>query len=181
MAGGNGPINSGNAILYAYCFYLGSLLPYLLKVTAWRSISRAGVVGAMLLGQFVLYWLTPVMMEKMVYDAVLSALVISFVLVRPTSIYARHLSAAPLVKLGDISYSFYALGQVTLAVVSFLIIPHLPFGLVGNLRCTLAVLILIGATLLIALPLSALSYRFIEMPWVAIGRRVAIARADQSS
>lgn len=77
----------------------------------------------------------------------------------------RWLVAAPLVALGDISYSLYALHFPILAALS-----KLPF--LGNLAPDIAALLLMALTLAVTLPAAALAYRWIERPGIALGKRL---------
>jgi len=78
------------------------------------------------------------------------------------------LSHSWLQRLGDISYSVYLLhlpiAYATARVLDFYVFgPELPQS---------GPLILVVATLLITLPLAALSYRFIELPGVVLGKNI---------
>lgn len=158
----------------AFCFYLGAMLPYLLKNKYWqRAVSKASVIVVLAALDMILYWFF-LGAFKLEYDALVSAAIISFVLLRKDTIYSTILSAKPLVWLGDISYSFYAFGQLSLAVTAFLVMPRLPLWLLNTTPgCVITSLILFGLSLCIALPLSALTYKFIELPGIAFGARIA--------
>ncbi|MBN1093812.1 acyltransferase [Blastococcus sp. TML/M2B] len=71
----------------------------------------------------------------------------------------------PLVYLGTISYSVYLLH----ALVLLLVLPPVPGGPWANFAALLA----------ITLVASALTYRFVERPGIALGRRVVAARRER--
>jgi peptidoglycan/LPS O-acetylase OafA/YrhL len=87
----------------------------------------------------------------------------------------------PLVFLGDISYSLYL---VHFLVASFLLKMFSVTGIMPRLGFTgvSKSLILIGATLLVGIPLSWLLYSFVEVPGIRAGRRLSpdLSRRQQA-
>lgn len=167
-----------NPLRFVYCFQLGLMLPRLITSPALRPIFESGALTmAALLILLPTDWLyirgTLWLPYKFAINAFVSAQVIGFVLVRAESRASRHLAAPTLVFLGDVSYSFYVYAMtVQLALTAFLL-PHLMSGTPSNAAATWLTLLLMAATVSIALPLAAASYHLIEKPSIAIGRSLS--------
>lgn len=150
--------------------------PWLAKVLADRRVAAAAAVAsiaALLLIQQVPGWLagsrsTAPDIAYLLEGIAATALV---------AIVAVHREAAPLFKapalvfLGDISYGLYLLHLPVLVFVAgigteWLRVP----GMVDNPFIATAILIVV--TLATTIPLSWLTYRFIELPGIAMGRRL---------
>src|SRR5262245_14967046 len=119
------------SIGYIYCFYIGALLPYAMVHRQGRDLLRNGALllialaGVIYLRYGVVYGLVS-SSTKFVVDALVGSQVIAYVAGRVTPA-DRLLLRPDIVRLGDISYSFYAIGQVTLvgcAFALFVIVPE---------------------------------------------------------
>lgn len=82
--------------------------------------------------------------------------------------------------LGRVSYSFYLLHPLTLTI--FWQMPQ-PLGAVLQAGCPpwLAVLAMLLVSVMIALPLAALSYRFVEKPFIRLGRQFSAAMQPRAA
>jgi peptidoglycan/LPS O-acetylase OafA/YrhL len=165
-----------NVALFAYCFYLGVVLPKFLandRSARWLG-NGFGVIVALALLVLVEYlyvsgrlWLP----YKFLVDAVVSAYLLAFVLLRPDCKGARFLDRPALVWLGDVSYSFYCYAMAVLLVVAWLLLTLIPTPFAtSDLGATVIVLATAGLCVAISLVLAAVSFAFIEKPCMAIGR-----------
>jgi peptidoglycan/LPS O-acetylase OafA/YrhL len=165
-----------NVALFAYCFYLGVVLPkFLANDRAARWLGNGfGVIVALALLVLVEYlyvsgrlWLP----YKFLVDAVVSAYLLAFVLLRPDCKGARFLDRPALVWLGDVSYSFYCYAMAVLLVVAWVLLTLIPTPFAtSDLGATIIVLATAGLCVAISLVLAAVSFAFIEKPCMAIGR-----------
>jgi peptidoglycan/LPS O-acetylase OafA/YrhL len=164
-----------NVALFAYCFYLGVVLPKFLandRSARWLG-NGFGVIVALALLVLVEYlyvsgrlWLP----YKFLVDAVVSAY-LAFVLLRPDCKGARFLDRPALVWLGDVSYSFYCYAMAVLLVVAWVLLTVMPTPFaISDLGATVIVLATAGLCVAISLVLAAVSFAFIEKPCMAIGR-----------
>src|SRR5262249_8778503 len=118
------------SVTYIYCFFLGALLPYAMVHRQGRDLLANGALVLMSLAAAVylrygaVYGLLS-MSTKFTVDALVSAHVIGYIAGRATPV-DRFLLRGFIVRLGDISYSFYAIGQVTLVGCAFLLFLWLP-------------------------------------------------------
>ena len=89
---------------------------------------------------------------------------------------ARLLTVRPLVRLGDLSYSVYAYGQCLLILTTIIVVPMLPHEMMTN-PWGGAFITLLCPTLSLALllPLSWLSYVYVEKKSTRLGRRISLA------
>jgi peptidoglycan/LPS O-acetylase OafA/YrhL len=165
-----------NVALFAYCFYLGVVLPKFLandRSARWLG-NGFGVIVALALLVLVEYlyvsgrlWLP----YKFLVDAVVSAYLLAFVLLRPDCKGARFLDRPALVWLGDVSYSFYCYAMAVLLVVAWVLLTLIPTPFAtSDLGATIIVLATAGLCVAISLVLAAVSFAFIEKPCMAIGR-----------
>jgi peptidoglycan/LPS O-acetylase OafA/YrhL len=165
-----------NVALFAYCFYLGVVLPKFLandRSARWLG-NGFGVIVALALLVLVEYlyvsgrlWLP----YKFLVDAVVSAYLLAFVLLRPDCKGARFLDRPALVWLGDVSYSFYCYAMAVLLVVAWVLLTVMPTPFAtSDLGATVIVLATAGLCVAISLVLAAVSFAFIEKPCMAIGR-----------
>jgi peptidoglycan/LPS O-acetylase OafA/YrhL len=164
-----------NAVLYLYCFYTGIILPQLLQHRKARRILDGGIVAiAGLLTLLVLDYLYNSnrlwMPYKFVADAAISAQILAFIMCRPENGAVSALAARPLVWLGDVSYSFYVYSLSLRLLISGWVLGMLAAS-PGNVSATALTLVIALATVLLALPLAAISHRWIELPGIALGRR----------
>jgi peptidoglycan/LPS O-acetylase OafA/YrhL len=173
-----------NAVLYAYCFYLGIVLPRLLAHELMASIVRSPLV--LVVGLAVLLpvewayctarlWLP----YKFIIDAIVSAEVLGFVLLRPAGTIGLLLKRGPLVTLGNLSYSFYVFHFPVLTVSSVAVLSLLPDGILKNAWAATAVTIVLAVgAVAVTLAISALCYVTIERRGTEWGRRFG-ARVEQ--
>jgi peptidoglycan/LPS O-acetylase OafA/YrhL len=142
-----------NPLRFVYCFHLGLILPRLIANTRLRPVLRsssAAIAGIVIM--IPIEWLyvrgSLWLPYKFLSDSVISAQWIAFVLLRAELPAVKLLARRPLIFLGDISYS-------------------------TNNQATVLELFLIVATAAAALPLAAASHRLIELPLIAVGRRLS--------
>jgi peptidoglycan/LPS O-acetylase OafA/YrhL len=165
-----------NVALFAYCFYLGVVLPKFLandRSARWLG-NGFGVIVALVLLVLVEYlyvsgrlW----MPYKFLVDAVVSAYLLAFVLLRPDCKGARFLDRPALVWLGDVSYSFYCYAMAVLLVVAWVLLTVVPTPFAtSDLGATIIVLATAGLCVAISLVLAAVSFALIEKPCMAVGR-----------
>jgi len=126
----------------------------------------AGLFGycAMLQG-----WLPAVFGDAYGWAGVLCAILAFGLSLWPTRLFVNRATAY----LGKVSYSLYLLHPT----VVYLLVPvyREMYGATDSL--SLAFLASLALTMAIVLPLSSLSYRFIEKPGIQLGRRIAARRA----
>jgi peptidoglycan/LPS O-acetylase OafA/YrhL len=165
-----------NAALFAYCFYLGVALPKFLGNAAtarWLGSGFGVLAGlALLLPVEYLYvsgrlWLP----YKFLIDALVSFQVIAFVLLRLDSDGARFLDRPALVRLGDVSYSFYCHAMPVLLLVAWALLTVVPAAVAtSDLGATGIVLAAALLTVAISLVLARISFTLVETPGMRIGR-----------
>jgi peptidoglycan/LPS O-acetylase OafA/YrhL len=164
-----------NYVLFAYCFYLGAFLPKLLS-------NHAGVV-LLGRGEGVVISLTLLVLVEFLYqsgrlwlgykyvaDALISAHLISFVLLRPDSSPAHILDHRGLVWLGDVSYSFYCYAFAVLIVTASALLMIVPEAWSNDLIATAVDLGAGVSCVTIALAIAHFSFEWVEKPCMAIGR-----------
>jgi peptidoglycan/LPS O-acetylase OafA/YrhL len=156
------------SIGYIYCFYIGALLPYAMVHRQGRdllgngALVLIGLAGAIYLRYGMVYGLVS-SSTKFVADALVGAQVIAYVAGRVTPA-DRLLLRPAIMRLGDISYSFYAIGQVTLLACAFLLFVWLPAGFY-RAPFGAVVFSLLSALLAFAViwPIAMLSHRVLEV------------------
>jgi peptidoglycan/LPS O-acetylase OafA/YrhL len=152
---------------FFFCFYLGALVPYV--IANERARDALGRGWLLLVGLAVAVALKPAaeaglvpLATKITFDALLSVQIIAFVTSRRSAI--DHLLSWSLVnKLGDISYSFYAFGQITLVGCAVFLFTILPTGFYASpLGALMLALVSLALALIVALPVASLSHRLLE-------------------
>lgn len=166
-----------NFVMFAYCFYLGVALPKFLSTPAIADClgNGFGVLVALVLLVPVEYlyvsnhlW----MPYKFLVDTLVSAYVIGFILLRADCTRARFLDHPALVRLGDISYSFYCYAMSVLILVAWALLMIAPQSFaVTDLGANVIVLASLLLCVAISLVLAQISFRRIESPCIAIGRQ----------
>jgi peptidoglycan/LPS O-acetylase OafA/YrhL len=163
-------------VLFVYCFYLGVALPKFLSNAAtarWLG-NGFGVLAALALLLPVEYlyvsgrlWLP----YKFLVDALVGFQVIAFVLLQRESGGARLLERPVLVRLGDVSYSFYCYAMPVLLVVAWALLTIVPAAIatsdVGATGIVLATAILCVA---ISFVVARFSFTLVEEPGMRLGR-----------
>jgi peptidoglycan/LPS O-acetylase OafA/YrhL len=165
-----------NVVTYAYCFYLGVVLPKLLTRRIWASLLGSSacltICLLLLIPIEILYasnrlWLP----YKFVLDTVIGGDIIAFVLLRPRAALCRMLEHRALVWLGDVSYSFYAYAMTSLIAAGyagFRLAP--PAWVASDAGATAMTLVIAIGSIGLTLALAGPSYRYIERPAIAHGR-----------
>jgi peptidoglycan/LPS O-acetylase OafA/YrhL len=155
-----------NAVLYAYCFYAGLILPQALQNARFRRFACSGrMVTAGLCALLVvdiLYYTNRMWMpQKFIFDAVVSFQIIAFVLLAGQQA-ARWLLWRQLVLLGDISFSFYVHSfplQLIVAGWALACLTSAPSAMAASVL-TLAITV---ATVFISVVVAEVSYRSVEL------------------
>ncbi|MFY2763405.1 acyltransferase family protein [Arenimonas sp. MALMAid1274] len=163
-----------NALKYFPTFALGVVLYFTFMrshATAGDTAERRGVGAALLLGGLFAYcamlqgWLPGVFGTAYAWPGVVCAILAIGLALCPTRLMVNRATAY----LGKVSYSVYLLHPT---LVYFLIpVYRRIYAEAGNL--SLAFLASLALTLAILLPLSSLTYRWIEKPGIQFGRRIA--------
>jgi peptidoglycan/LPS O-acetylase OafA/YrhL len=164
------PLEGGEPrALYLYCFLFGALTHVLLPRANPRHANAIFCIGVLLcfIGVAVFARHTNV---RDAWTAVASCLMIAGGALGLQGWLAILRDNAALRFLGRVSYSFYLLHPLTLMI--FWQMPQ-ALGAVLQAGCPpwLAMLTMLLLSLGIALPLAALSYRFVEKPFIRLGRR----------
>jgi peptidoglycan/LPS O-acetylase OafA/YrhL len=161
---------------FVYFFQIGLVLPRLLEAPlAKRIIGSSAMMAASLLILIAIDWLffrgtLSNSFLKHVIDAVISAQIIGFVLLRTDVSATKVLAARPLVWLGDISYSLYIYAMpVQFLATAFLLPPLLPAN-PSAWQYTVLTLLIVATTVALTIPLASASYYLIEKPGISMGR-----------
>jgi peptidoglycan/LPS O-acetylase OafA/YrhL len=165
-----------NFVLYAYCFYLGVALPKFIaddRAVRWLG-NGLGVIAALALLVPVEYlyvsgrlWLP----YKFLIDAVVSAHLLAFVLLRPDCAGARFLDRRVLVWLGDVSYSFYCYAMSVLLVVAWALLRIVPAAFAtSDLGATAIALATAVLCVAISLVFASVSFALVEKRGMIVGR-----------
>jgi peptidoglycan/LPS O-acetylase OafA/YrhL len=167
-------VPSPNAVRFAYCFYAGAALPELMASSRLRALTDGRMVVAALI------LLLPVdaaysagslwMPYKFLIDTAVSVQLIAFVLLRPTR--ATALTWAPLVRLGDISYSFYAMALIVQIAVATALLRSFPPE--NDLGATLLTVAIAVAVVAISAALGSALFRWVEEPARKAGQDAAL-------
>jgi peptidoglycan/LPS O-acetylase OafA/YrhL len=171
-----------NAVLFAYCFYAGLILPHALKSASVRSFAANGWVATASLCilpvvDALFYTGRLWMPHKFVVDAVVSCQLIAFVLMRGPDHAARWLSWPLLVRLGDISFSFYVYSFPVQLVIAGWMLAALASA-PSAVAASVLTLVITVATISISLVAAGISHRFLELPTMMMPQRrrlVAVA------
>jgi peptidoglycan/LPS O-acetylase OafA/YrhL len=169
---------------WAYCFYVGVALPKVVASLGRHRWILCSGVSAMLsltlmVGLTVILHSRATWGTKLILDGLLTAPMIAWAHVTTGSIGAKMLRLRPLVVLGDMSYSVYAYGTSLLIPTAIVIVSMFPHSMRTEPRGG-AVLTLLCPTvsLVILLPMSWLSYVYIEQKATDLGRRISLAIAS---
>jgi peptidoglycan/LPS O-acetylase OafA/YrhL len=112
---------------------------------------------------------------KHIAEALVSAQLLAYVLRSQAA--ANFLHHPWLVLIGDVSYSLYAFGQITLILVAYTMFTFLPSN-TWNDHPTAFSLCLIGLNIALALPVAIASYRWIELPGMAFAKLIINRHAE---
>jgi peptidoglycan/LPS O-acetylase OafA/YrhL len=156
---------------YAYCFYIGVILPRVLEIKPLRplieSAAAVGVELAIFIAMYLLFRRGLFLPSTMyVINALISAHIVGFV--ASSHEHARWLLHRWLVWLGDRSYSFYAYGQIVLVGCAFFVLSYFPGGWPTRHPAAFTAVVL-SLSLGILIPLAGLSFRWIEIPGMRLG------------
>jgi peptidoglycan/LPS O-acetylase OafA/YrhL len=165
-------------VAYLYCFYIGMLIPNAARAQILQPFFTPTMVLVGLGITFELHEIGLYPPAKHIIDALVSAQLITFVLRSPTA--ATFLRHPWLVLMGDVSYSLYAFGQITLIFVAFTMFTILPANSWTYHPMAFAVC-LIGLNIALALPIAVASYRWIELPGMALAKLILNRRAAPST
>lgn len=108
-------------------------------------------------------------------EAVAAAVLIAVLAYADNSRFARPLDWPFLRLCGRVSYSFYLLHPLTLTVI-WAIPASIAAALNAGVPSLLIALVLAIASIGVILPVAWLNWRFVELPGIALGRRLAVAR-----
>lgn len=174
-------------VAYLNCFYLGVMLPKVTAIPAVRALLSSGqFISALVIFQ---YWFTNYFAHTLsldfaatlVIDALFAAALVGYALLSTANEGARILAWRPLVGLGNISYSLYAFGLPITTVCAMLVLEHAPDGWhTSGLGAIAVVCAFTGVAFVVTSCVSWASYRLIELPGIALGRRL-IAVSDRPS
>jgi len=166
-----------NFVLFAYCFYLGILLPKLISFAPAARIlgdGRVLLVSLALLGPIDLLFVSGHlwMVYKFVANAAISAHLIAFLMLRPDVRAARFLDRPTLIHLGNVSYSCYCYAMPLLIVAASLALWAVPAAwIVSDLVATAVTLVAGLACVALSWALGHVSFVWVERPGMRIGRR----------
>jgi peptidoglycan/LPS O-acetylase OafA/YrhL len=161
-------------VAYLYCFYIGMLIPNAATTRILRPFFTPTMVLVGLGITFELYEIGLYPPAKHIVDALVSAQLLTYVLCSPTA--ATFLRHPWLVLMGDVSYSLYAFGQIILIFIAFTMFTVLPANSWTDHPMAFAVC-LIGLNIVLALLIAAASYRWIELPGMALAKLILNRRA----
>ncbi len=166
---------------YLADFAIGASIALL--VPTWRRLARlpgVAILGAV--GGFAMLWFVRNATGAdfgMRYhqglaatlEAVGAALLIGTIHVRADRF--RWLAPAPMVRLGDISYSLYLLHLPMIGVLSAVGLAIAPSWIATHPGMAASGLVL--ATLAVTIPLADWCFRRVELPWIGVGQRIVRA------
>ena len=153
---------------YAYCFYLGMMLHKVLAVQSWQNIAASRPLtwsALLLLLPIELMWhlgLCPTQL-KFALNSIIAAQIIAYLVSQRHS--ARFMEWPSLVSLGDISYSFYVIGQPILMLLAFAFLSGTA-GAFSNGEALGITIALIAISVPVTLAISGFTYRFVEKPFI---------------
>jgi peptidoglycan/LPS O-acetylase OafA/YrhL len=173
------PGNGQGIMFYVFCFYTGMCVHKLGNTRVALLLNRGDLLifGLALMIGFEALWLLSAQRwtgYKYLIDTIVSAQILIFVMLRPDFSILRFLDSWSLRTLGDISYSFYAFGLAITVGIFFLIsrVVNLPV-VFTDAYATILVGVVATISILTTFFFSLATYRWIEMPSIAIGRRCA--------
>lgn len=162
-------------VAYLNCFYIGVMLPKLMRSGARDTLANRNVFGISIAALFGFTFIAargsfPLFGNSIkVIEALISAELIAFVMLNPTSTTARALSRRPLVWLGDISYSFYAYGTPLLMLTATIILSYAPADWLSHPMFALPLFVFIAVAAVASTALIAwVSYLAIEQPFMRL-------------
>jgi peptidoglycan/LPS O-acetylase OafA/YrhL len=161
--------------LFAYCFYLGVMLPKVMSDPLAPRLFGNGIgvtVSLVLLLPIEFLMLTHrlSMPYKFIADSLISFHLIAFLMLRSDCKEASLLDRPFLVWIGDVSYSFYCYAMSVLILLGSLIFMTLPASwLASNLLATVVVVAAGTSCIVISLVLAHFSFEHIEKPGMRIG------------
>jgi peptidoglycan/LPS O-acetylase OafA/YrhL len=163
-------------VAYLLCFYLGVVIPKLLAFDlVRRAVSLSSLAVAALLLSICIYGHTTEFGVDFYGYLVVSAFISTWIVAYVAAANRRDiLSLRPLIWLGDVSYSFYAYGTPIMMAVGLGVLLALPVGWrTTEAGSAIIIAVTFALSLLLTLPLAALSWRLVERPANALGRRLA--------
>jgi peptidoglycan/LPS O-acetylase OafA/YrhL len=164
-------------VAYLYCFFIGMLIPSAMNMRSLQSLLSPATVLVGLGIAVAFHEVRLYQPARNMVDALVSAQLIACVIRSRTGVsLLRH---RWLVLLGDVSYSLYAFGQITLIFIAYAMFKLLPSAAWTD-HPTVFSLCLIGLNIAFVLPIAVASYRWVELPGMALakslfGRRAAAA------
>ena len=166
---------AANAVLYLYCFHLGIILPRLYGDRRSHALlangpATAGALLALLIIELMFLTHRLWMPYKYVADALISTMILGYIVTRPRSAAVAWLAARPLVWLGDVSYGFYVYSLSFQLVIAAAVLSSLQAPPTDAMATMLTIVITL-ATVVAALACAAVSRRWIELPGIALGQK----------
>jgi peptidoglycan/LPS O-acetylase OafA/YrhL len=147
-------------LAYLHCFYLGVILPkYRLR---WPSLWAAAGVGGNLWMQYEATTGSILLGPMVIIDGFLFAPVVAWAATNP-----RWLTWRPLVWLGNVSFSLYAYSLPALLLTAVVVYAWAPPVSAATLS-----LLCPALSLVVLLPLAWLSFRYVELPMIGVGRSI---------
>ena len=154
-------------LAYLYCFLIGMLIPTAMAARGLRPFLSPAMVLVGLGIALAFHEVRLYQPARNMVDAVVSAQLIAWVVrSRSAASFLRH---PWLALIGDVSYSLYAFGQVVLIFVAFAMFTLLPSEAWTD-HPTAFSLCLIALNIALAVPVAVASYRWIELPGMALAK-----------
>lgn len=154
-------------LAYLFCFYIGIFLPSVAARPTLRPIFEPRVVVAGLVVATMFHEARIALPLRTMVDALVSAQLLGYI-IRSAGV-AQFLRHRWLVVVGDISYSLYAFGQIVLILIANTMFALLPANAAAG-HPNLFSFSLIALNLALVVPIAAASYRWIELPGMALGK-----------
>jgi peptidoglycan/LPS O-acetylase OafA/YrhL len=170
-------LGAGSNLGPLYAFLFGILLHFRgERIAAWIGPGRAPWVALAAVGTFVLCGALKATAIQVMVECASATTLIMMVVWQPASVIFKPLDSAIVRFYGRISYSFYLLHPLTLWAPRVALVGAVDTAVHAGIPLVIVTMAVASFTILLTTPAAYLSWRFVEMPGVALGRAIADRR-----